>query len=220
MKPKIALILCGSGYKDGSEIRESVAALWALSKHQFEVDCFALQAPQKDVINCLTGEPQAQETRNQLVEAARIARGKIKPLTELHAHSYTGLVIPGGFGAAKNLCTYAFEGIQGSVQPIIQERLMEFYDAKKPIVAICIAPMVVAMAFRHKNFELSEGAEGDVANDIQALGHKHIVLKAHQAHVDLKNKIITSPAYMYDDAPLHEIFDGIENAILKLKELI
>lgn len=220
MSKKIAVILCGSGYKDGSEIRESVGALWALSKHGFEVQCFAPNEPQAHVVNSLTGKESAGENRNQLVEAARIARGKILPLTELNPSQFDGVVIPGGFGAAKNLCNYAFKGTAGTVHGLFNEKLHAFHSAKKPIGAICIAPMIVAMAFKNANFELTEGAEGGAAEDIRALGHKHVATQPNQIHVDLKNKIVTTPAYMYDDAPLHEIFEGIEKLVLELKKML
>src|SRR5687767_14547281 len=98
MKKKIAVVLCGSGFKDGSEIRESVGVLWALSRHPVDVQCFAPDAPQHDVVNCLTLKPVEGEKRNMLIEAARIARGQIKPLSQFAAEEFDGIVIPGGFG--------------------------------------------------------------------------------------------------------------------------
>ncbi|NBW99648.1 isoprenoid biosynthesis protein ElbB, partial [bacterium] len=104
---KVAVILCGSGYRDGSEIRESVATLWALSQARAQVQCFAPDGLQADVVNCLTGEVVPHEKRNMLVESARIARGDVKPLTDLKVEHFDALIIPGGFGAAKNLCSFA-----------------------------------------------------------------------------------------------------------------
>src|ERR1700722_20169296 len=103
MKKKIAVVLCGSGFLDGSEIRESVGVLWALSSHPVDVECFAPDAAQSDVMNAMTRQPAPGESRNQLVEAARIARGKIRPLSQLEPGQFDGIVFPGGFGAAKNL---------------------------------------------------------------------------------------------------------------------
>jgi enhancing lycopene biosynthesis protein 2 len=209
---KIAVVLCGSGYRDGSEIRESVGVLWALSQHDVTVQCFAPDAAQADVVNCLTGETTG-ETRNQLVEAARIARGKVKPLASLKPAEWDGIVLPGGFGAAKNLCDFATKGSQGSVRPELATVLCVMHEAKKPIGAICIAPAVVALALKGKGLELTVGAASEAAQEIEKLGPKHVVTRADQCHVDAKHRIATSAAYMYDDAPLHAIFSGIQKAV-------
>ncbi len=213
MRKRIAVVLCGSGFKDGSEIRESVGVLWALSQHPVDIQCFAPDAPQKDVINCLSGQPM-NESRNQLVEAARIARGKIKALTELNPAEFDALILPGGFGAAKNLCDFASKGIEGSVIPELKEKLLAFFAAKKPIGAVCIAPAIIALAFPEKHFNLTVGAEGEVAQSIEKLGHKHIIISASECCSDEKNKIFTTPAYMYDDANLSDIFEGIRKLVI------
>ncbi len=212
MRKRIAVVLCGSGFKDGSEIRESVGVLWALSQHPVEVQCYAPDAPQKDVINCLTGQTM-NETRNQLVEAARIARGKIKALSELNPSEFDGIILPGGFGAAKNLCDFASKGIDGRVITELKEKLHAFHAAQKPIGAVCIAPAIVALAFRDKNFNLTVGADGEVAKSIEKIGHKHTVTHANECCVDGSNKIYTTPAYMYDDANLSDIFEGIRKLV-------
>lgn len=205
---KIAVVLCGNGFKDGSEIRESVAVLWGLSKVGAKVQCFAPDKPQADVVNCLTGKTVTGETRNMLVEAARIARGEILPLNQLNPSQYDAIVIPGGFGVAKNLCTFATEGSKGTVLPELKTILEKFHVEHKPIGAVCIAPAVIAMAFPGKQFEMTLGGPSEAAQEIEKLGHKHIATKASDCHVDRKNKIVTTAAYMCD-APIHEIFEGI-----------
>jgi enhancing lycopene biosynthesis protein 2 len=219
MNKKIAVVLCGSGYKDGSEIRESVATLWALSTLGTQAQCFAPNDFQTDVVNCLTGETVPSEKRNQLVEAARIARGQIKALSELHAKDFDGIILPGGFGAAKNLCSFAFKGSEGAVRADLNIVLQNFYTAQKPIGAICIAPALVALAFRGKGFELTLGEEGEASSEIEKLGHRHIVKRANECHVDSNHKIVTTPAYMYDNAPLHEIFTGIQKLVQEVVSL-
>jgi enhancing lycopene biosynthesis protein 2 len=205
---KVAVILCGSGFKDGSEIRESVAVLWGLSRVGAQVQCFAPDRPQADVINCLTGKPVPGETRNMLTEASRIARGEILPLTQLRASQFDAVVIPGGFGVAKNLCTFASEGSHGKVLQEFKDILFQFYEAHKPIGAVCIAPAAVAMAFPDKHFEMTVGAASEAAQEIEKLGHKHILTQASECHVDRAHKIVTTAAYMCE-APIHEIFEGI-----------
>ena len=210
---KIAVVLCGSGYRDGSEIRESVAVLWALSRQPVSIQCFAPDAVQADVANCLTGQTIANETRNMLVESARIARGQILALSKLNSDEFDALILPGGFGAAKNLCTFASEGARGSVRPELQKILESMHTAHKPIGAICIAPAIVALAFKGKGLELTVGATSETSQEIERLGHHHKVCTPHDCHVDQTHKIITTPAYMYDDAALHDIFTGIQKLV-------
>lgn len=215
MKKKIAIVLCGSGYKDGSEIRESVGVLWALSQAGAEVQCFAPNDKQWDVVNCLTGEVVSGETRNMLVESARIARGNVLPLEKLREtySKYDGIVLPGGFGAAKNLCSFAREGSKGSVRPELTEILLGMHRAGKPIGAVCIAPALLALAFKGTKLELTLGATGEASAEIEKLGHKHVVCRPNEAHYDTAHKIATTPAYMYDDGVLHEIFEGIRKVV-------
>jgi len=215
---KIAVILCGSGYRDGSEIRESVAVLWALSKHPVTVQCFAPNEPQHDVVNCLTGST-VDEKRMMLVEAARIARGQVAPLSEMDPKHFDAVVLPGGFGVAKNLCTFAFEGAKGSVHPKLKEILVAMHAARKPMGAVCIAPAVVALAFPGKQFELTVGAKSEASTEIEKLGHRHVPTPVNSCHVDSANKIVTTAAYMYDNAVLHELFQGIDALVTEVVRL-
>jgi enhancing lycopene biosynthesis protein 2 len=213
---KIAVVYSGCGYLDGAEINEVVATLWALSFHQengIEIQCFAPDADQHHVVNHLTGQEKTGERRNMLEEAARISRGKIKPLSELREPEYDALIMPGGFGAAKNLCTFAFEGSKGSVNPELKQVLKEFRQADKPIGAACIAPAVLALTFNDRKLELTVGAGGDESAEIEKLGHIHKSLPVEEAHIDQDNLIVTTPAYMYDDAPLHGIFTGVKKMV-------
>ncbi|HET6402145.1 MAG TPA: isoprenoid biosynthesis glyoxalase ElbB [Candidatus Kapabacteria bacterium] len=209
---KVAVILSGSGYLDGSEIREAVGVLWVLSVQNATVQCFAPDINQSDVINHFTGQPVG-ERRNVLAESARIARGKVKQLSELHAEDFDALVMPGGFGAAKNLSTFAFEGSNGTVLPDLSRAIRSIIDSGKPLGAACIAPAVVALAMKGTPLELSVGAVCDASKEIEKLGHKHIVTRPDEIHIDRAHNIVTTPAYMYDAAPLHEIFEGIRKMV-------
>ncbi|MBI3557661.1 MAG: isoprenoid biosynthesis glyoxalase ElbB [Deltaproteobacteria bacterium] len=222
MKKKVAVILCGSGYLDGSEIREAVGTLWALSQHSNVVDvqCFAPDSAQADVMNCLTSQPVKGETRNQLVESARIARGKVAPLTQLNPREFDGVIMPGGFGAAKNLCNFALAGSKGVVCAELFAVLEPMYTAKKPIGAVCIAPAILALAFKGEKLELTVGADGEAAQEITKLGHRHVVCKPDACVVDKAHRIVTTPAYMYDNAPLHEIFTGIQKLTQEVVSLL
>ena len=209
---KIAVILAGSGHLDGSEIQEAVGVLWALSSHDVEVECFAPDVNQFDVVDHLTGRTVG-ERRNVLTESARIARGKISPLAKLNSDYFDAVIIPGGFGAAKNLCTFAYEGSNGSVNPNVTSVLTALHASGKPIGAACIAPAILALNFRNTALELTVGATSDASAEIQKLGHKHVVTKPNEIHIDTTNRIVTTPAYMYGDAPLHEIFEGIRKMV-------
>jgi len=208
----IAVVLSGCGYLDGSEIREAVGTLWALSQHDVSVECFA---PDTDhaVVDHLTHK-QVQETRNALHEAARIARGKIRPLAELPTLDYQALIMPGGYGAAKNLSSYAKDGDAGKVlSEELHNDITGMHKEGRPIGAICIAPAVVGLALKGAGLRMTVGASGPDADAITKMGHTHVVRAAGEIHIDDEHNIITTPAYMYDDAPLHEVFTGI-NALV------
>jgi len=215
---KCAVILCGSGYMDGSEIRESVGTLLALSQEGAETHFFAPNAPQADVIDCLNNKTLS-EKRNMLIEAARIARGKIQSLAELNVDDFNALIIPGGFGVAKNLCSFATDGSNAKVLPEMKNILQKFHAARKPIGAICIAPALVALTFPQKGFELTVGPKSEASQEIEKLGHKHIVCAANGCHIDFSARIATTPAYMLEKAPVHEIFIGIHKLVKEVLKL-
>ncbi|MGE0615688.1 MAG: isoprenoid biosynthesis glyoxalase ElbB [Bacteriovoracia bacterium] len=216
---KFAVVLCGSGYLDGSEIRESVATLLSLSQRNKDFECFAPDAAQTDVMNCLTGKPAAKESRNMLVEAARIARGKVSPLDHLNPTAFEGLILPGGFGAAKNLCSFATQGASGRVIPELQSIIERFHGARRPIGAICIAPAIVALALRNKGIRMTVGTASEASQEIEKSGHKHVECSVTDCVSDPVAKVVTTPAYMYGDAKLHEIFTGIGKLVGEVIQL-
>lgn len=209
---RVAVVLCGCGHRDGSEVRESVGVLWALSAEGADVRCFAPDAPQHEVRDHMSGELLAGQ-RNQLQESARIARGEIEPLSRLVVRDFDALLLPGGNGAASNLSDWAKNGGKGHVIPDLQKTLDGFLAAGKPIGAVCIIPALVALAFAGKHVELTVGDAGPTAKEIEKLGHKHVVCRAAEAHVDRAHKIVTTPAYMIGDAALRDVFDGIRKCV-------
>lgn len=217
---KVAVLLCGSGFKDGSEIRESVATLWALSQSGATVQCFAPNAAQHHVVNCLTTEVAPGEARNMLVESARIARGNVLTLKDLVVNDYDALIIPGGFGVAKNLCDFAFQGSNAHARLDVADVIQNFHRNKKPIGAICIAPALVALALKDSKLELTLGESGEASQEIEKLGHKHIVKRVTECHVDRNNRVVTTPAYMFDDAKVHEVFQGIHELVGEISKLL
>ncbi len=206
----VAVILSGCGYLDGAEIRESVGVLWALSQHPVTVEIFAPDAPQISVMNHYSTKAVG-ETRNILAESARIARGNIKPLSELSDLHYDTLIMPGGFGVAKNLCTFATEGAMGTITyRELEYAIKQSYRNGLPIGAVCIAPALIGFALKGEKLGLTLGAEGPEAEELRKLGHTHFETQPNEIYIDAAHKIVTTPAYMYDQAPLNEVFVGIK----------
>lgn len=212
MAHQIAVVLAGCGRGDGSEIHESVSCLIHLDRCALPYQCFAPDRPQHDVINHLTGKP-ATETRNLLVEAARIARGNIKPLSELNPAHFDAIVFPGGFGAAKNLCTFALHGLDMQVAPDVAPILRAFHAARKPIALCCIAPVLAARVLGTNSggpgCRVTLGAPGPAADAVAAWGSRHEPQPLRGVCVDAAQRVITTPAYMDDDATPHGVFAGI-----------
>ena len=216
---KVAVILSGCGYLDGAEIRESVLSLLALDKLGAEVSIYAPNNNQHHVVNHLKGEEDSG-SRNIIEEAGRIARGKVEALDKLNTSSFDALVIPGGFGVAKNLSTFAFDGKDFKVSLKFEAIIKEFNDADKPIAAICIAPVVIAKVLGNKGPTLTIGNSDDVAGVIEELGGIHQNCAANEICIDKNLKIVTTPAYMFDDARIGDINSGIESCITETLKLI
>ncbi|MGI8906596.1 MAG: isoprenoid biosynthesis glyoxalase ElbB [Candidatus Sumerlaeaceae bacterium] len=219
MAKRVALLLSGCGVMDGSEIHEASFALLALDQAGAEVTCCAPDAEQAEVVNHATGKPTS-EKRNILVEAARIARGKIKPLDGIRAADFDALIMPGGYGAAKNLCSYAREGCNATVAEDVGRVLREFHAAGKVIGSICISPMAVAAAFKGTAVcpTLTIGNDTATAKDLETLGGQHQECSVRDFVVDKKNRIVTTPAYMYDKGPA-DVFTGIEKLVKAVVEM-
>ncbi len=190
----VAVILSGCGVFDGSEIYESVLTLLRLDQNGAKYQCFAPDDNQHHVINHTTGE-EMSEPRNMLVEAARLARGDIKPLSDLDSSHFNALIIPGGFGAAKNLCNFAFKGKDAVVREDVKAVVQSFNAANKPVGLMCIAPVMSAALFG-KDVQCTIGTDADTAAAIKATGALHKECPVHDVIVDETNKLVTTPAYM------------------------
>ena len=215
--PRIGVLLAGCGFLDGAEITEAVSTLIALDRAGAEIVCMAPDAEQRQVTDHVRGEA-VEETRNVLVEAARIARGKISPITEVDASTLDGLVLPGGFGAALNLSSFALEGPEASIREDVADLLKAVHGAGKPIGAICISPALVALALGEENPTLTIGNDAGTASALEALGASHQECPVKEAVTDEAKKIVTSPAYMYDARP-SEVFAGIEGLVTEVLRL-
>ncbi|XP_071071097.1 glutamine amidotransferase-like class 1 domain-containing protein 3, mitochondrial [Dasypus novemcinctus] len=212
---RVALVLSGCGVYDGTEIHEASAILVHLSRAGAAVEIFAPDVAQMHVIDHAKGQPSESETRNVLAESARIARGKITDLARLSAANHDAAIFPGGFGAAKNLSTFAVDGKDCRVSADVERILKEFHGAGKPIGLCCIAPVLAAkvlpgveVTVGHEQEEGGRWPYAGTAEAIRALGARHCVRDVTDAHVDRKNKVVTTPAFMCETA-LHHIHDGL-----------
>lgn len=208
---KVGVVLAGCGVMDGAEIHESVLTMLVLELNGAEAVLMAPDMEQAHVINHLT-QAEMKEKRNVLVEAARIARGKIKDIKTVKAGDLDALIFPGGFGVAKNLCTIAFNGIQGKVHPEIIRLAKEVRAEKKPIGAACIAPALVAKIFEGEKLKLTIGDDPETVSLIEALGHVHIRTNVREVCEDETHRIYTTPAYM-SARNLEEVYASITQLV-------
>lgn len=212
---KIAVVLAGCGVYDGAEIHEATLTMLAISQQGAEYQCFAPDVKQAHVVNHLTGE-EMPESRNVLVEAARIARGNIKPLSEYKASDFDAIVFPGGFGAAKNLCTFAFDGPDCSVNSDVESAIRSTVVAEKPVGALCISPALITKVLG--DVEVTIGQDAGTAAAIEKLGATHVATTHGEIVVDNKYKVVTTPCYMLD-ATISQIADGANNVVAKILEM-
>jgi enhancing lycopene biosynthesis protein 2 len=209
---RVAVILGGCGVFDGSEIHEAVLTLLALDRAGAQVQCLAPNKNQLHVVNHLTKQP-TQETRNVLVESARIARGNIKDLATASADQFDAVILPGGYGAAKNLSDYAQKGEECELDGGVKTFLAAMHKAGKPIGAICISPVIVARAFgTNGSPKVTVGTDPETANHIEAMGAEHISCPVDDFVVDADHKIVSTPAYMLAGS-VKEAADGIEKLV-------
>ncbi len=192
---KIGVILSGCGRLDGSEIHESVLTLLAIDKAGAQAACFSPDKDQAGVMDHLSGKPQAQ-TRNMLLESARIARGAVRDLKEAKASELDAVILPGGFGAAKNLSTFAQDGHNCSVDADLSKLLREVHSQGKPIGALCIAPVILAKVFGAEKPSLTIGNDAGTAKALEAMGARHAVCSIGNVVVDKDRRLVSTPAYM------------------------
>lgn len=216
---KIAVILSGCGVFDGAEIHESVATLLALDRAGADVVVAAPDIPQMHVVDHQRGEPAEGETRNVRVEAARLARGPVADVKDLSADDFDAVILPGGFGAAKNLCTFAVDGADCTVDPDVAVFLRSMHAGGKVIGAMCIAPALVAKVFgADGGVRLTVGTDPDTAAAVEAMGARHVDSPPTGVVEDEARRIVTTPAYMNAER-VSEVFQGIEKLVARVLEL-
>ncbi len=224
---KIGVLLSGCGVYDGSEIHEATFTLLAIDENKAEALCMAPDILQHHVLNHINGE-EIDEKRNVLVESARIARGNIRSLKDVACDDIDAMVIPGGFGAAKNLTKWAFEGPAGDINPEVKRIIVEMHDAGKPVCGLCMGPTVIAKALEESGVQVSltvgttdESSPydiKDVSDGMEALGAKAVMHSIREIETDEVNKIVSAPCYMMD-ASVAEVRGNIKMAVDKLIEM-
>ncbi len=219
MAKKIGVLLAGCGVNDGSEIHEATLALLALDEAGAEAVCMAPDVGQPDVIDHVTGKPLAEQ-RNALVEAARIARGKIRNIASVSAKDLDGLVVPGGYGAAKILCDFAARGENAKPHPEVERLVRELHAAAKPMAFFCIAPALAAAIFHSMGIQatLTIGNDEATAAKLMTMGMKHESQPVEGVCVDRRNRIVSTPCYMLARG-IREVRIGAERAVRALLEM-
>lgn len=217
---KVGVVLSGCGFLDGSEIHESVLALLCLDELGVEAVCMAPRGPQRDVVDHEQRQPERGAERDILREAARIARGRIQDLALVRTAELDAVVLPGGFGAAKNLSDFASRGAAATPHPEVARLLRELHAAHKPIGAICIAPAVVAAVLgRSAHPLLTIGRDPDTAQALVAMGVEHRDCAVTDCVIDREQRIVSTPAYMYE-ARLGELHQGIRKLCTAVVEMM
>jgi enhancing lycopene biosynthesis protein 2 len=218
MGEKIGVLLSGCGVFDGSEIHEATLTLYFLAKHGAEIVCMAPNKKQSDVVNHFTNQPSG-ESRNVLHEAARIARGSIRDVSTVRSADIDGIIIPGGFGAAKNLCSFAKDGPKCEVDPSVARLLADLHATRKPIGALCIAPALLARLFGvQSHVKLTIGTDSGTASALEKMGARHQSARPDEIVVDEENGIVTTPCYM--TAPsIVEVGIGAEKVVATIMQM-
>ncbi|MGV3631124.1 MAG: isoprenoid biosynthesis glyoxalase ElbB [Bacteroidota bacterium] len=225
---KIGVLLSGCGVYDGTEIQEAVLSLLAIAEEGHEAQCIAVNKKQHHVINHATGE-EMPESRNMLVEAARIARGNVVDITTVQPAGLDALLIPGGFGNAKNLTDWAFKGPDGDILPEVKLLLVNMYNVGKPVIALCVSPVVLAKAFEDSGARLKMTLGSDQETSPYDIPSFHAGLEktgaltemkgVSEILIDYENRVITAPCYMME-ASIVEIRENIRQAVRALEKII
>lgn len=228
MAHKIGVLLSGNGVYDGSEIHESVFTLLAIDENRGEAVCIAPNIEQHHVVNHLSGE-EMDEKRNVLVEAARIARGAVSDLKNVSHLDFDALVVPGGFGAAKNLTKWAFSGPDGDINQDVKRIIKEMVDNNKPVVGLCMGPTVIAKALEGagKNQRLTVGTTEEaspyeidaISQGMEKVGAVAEMKTIKEVAIDEENKIISAPCYMMEGS-ITDVRNNIKQAIDALFEIL
>jgi enhancing lycopene biosynthesis protein 2 len=216
-KPTVGVVLSGCGVFDGSEIHEAVCVLLALDEARAEAVCLAPDVD-LDEVDHLTQRPTGAR-RSVLREAARIARGKVSDIAKANAKDLDALILPGGFGAMKNLCTLDSAGRVQSVNAEVERLILQMAEAGKPLGFACIAPALAAKALQKLGgAQLTIGHDAGTASGIEALGSKHVACDCRNVVVDTQRRVVSTPAYMLGPG-IADVHAGISKMVREVLAL-
>ena len=215
---RVGVLLSGCGFLDGAEIQEATCTLLSLDRRGAVLVAMAPDQPQLHVVDHVAKQPQAGATRNVLQESARIVRGQITPLAQVKAGDLDALILPGGFGVAKNLCSYASDGAAMKVSPEVERLIRAMHAAGKPLGFICIAPVIAAKIFGGEKLKVTIGLDPDTAGHIRGWGAEHVDCAVDQIVVDQRLEVVSTPAYMLGPwiAPVAAGIDKLVGAVLEM----
>jgi enhancing lycopene biosynthesis protein 2 len=217
VQKKVGVLFSACGVLDGTEIHEAVLSLLYLDKKGAQSICFAPNILMSEVKNHIDQE-NMNENRNVMIESSRISRGEIYDIKDIRTSDLDALIIPGGFGVVKNLSEFAGKGPQGDVQPDVHRIIMEMYEAKKTIGALCIAPVLVGMVLKNRNITMTIGKEEGVIAALEKIGVRHSICAVDDIVVDDTHRIVTTPAYMLGPS-IKDVSKGIEKLVQKVLDL-
>jgi len=225
---KIGVLLSGCGVYDGVEIHEATMTLLSIAEIGAQAVCISVDKNQHHVVNHLTGEEMPQK-RNMLVESARIARGNVSNIMDIDPVDIDALVIPGGFGSAKNFTSWAFDGPDGSILPEVKLLIVNLLNVGKPVAALCVSPVVMAKALEGSNIHAKMTIGSDemespydiksFSSGLESLGATTEMKTVEEILIDKENKIVTAPCYMMD-ASILDIRRNVRSAIEALRDLV
>lgn len=215
---RVGVLLSGCGFLDGAEIQEATCTLLSLDRRGATLVAMAPDQPQLHVVDHTIQQPQAGATRNVLQESARIVRGQITPLAKVKAEELDALILPGGFGVAKNLCSYATDGANMKVVPEVERLVLALHAAHKPLGFICIAPVIAARLFGSEKVKLTIGLDPVTAGHLRGWGAEHVDCAVDQIVVDQRLEVVSTPAYMLGPwiAPVAAGIDKLVAAVLEM----
>jgi len=215
---RVGVVLSGCGYLDGAEIHEATLTLLGLDRRGAQIVAMAPAVDQMHVVDHVSGKPQEKERRSVLLESSRITRGAIRDIAQVKAAELDALIFPGGYGAAKNLCTFALDGKNLKVNPDVERLVREMFEANKPLGFICIAPVIAAKVLGAHHVSLTIGQDPDTAAAIESFGARHAKRAVDEIEVDRAHKIVSTPAYMLGPSigPVWAGIDKLVSAVLEL----
>ena len=222
MATRVGVVLSGCGNADGSEINEAVLALYWIERAGGRAICMAPDAVQTHVVDHLTQTPDTSSSpRRVLSESARIARGQVRDIATVRDNEVDALIFPGGHGVVTVLSNYAEKGVVCEVHPEVTRLLKAMLLRRRPMGFICVAPILAARVLGPAaGVRITFGTKACVeAKHAAVMGADVRPCPEREILVDQKNRVVSTPAYMYDDVRLSDVGMSIERLVRQVMSL-